>query len=223
MAVRMWDEMTWEEMRDLPRSATVAILPVGAIEAHGPHLPLATDLIISSAMAARGASNLAARGVEAVILPALPYGAAPFAAAFPGTIPVNASTVAALVTEIGTALRAQSLHWLAVANAHLDPAHLDSLRAAAREASERDSVRIIFPDLTEKPWALRLGEEFRSGACHAGRFESSRARAGRHAPRPAGGHRLTFTRDPGGSPGFCRGGRAARVFRRAGRRVAGRR
>jgi creatinine amidohydrolase len=34
-------------------------------------------------------------------------------------------------------------------------------------------VRVAFPDLTRKPWALRLGEEFRSGACHAGRFETS--------------------------------------------------
>jgi len=32
---------------------------------------------------------------------------------------------------------------------------------------------IIFPDLTRKPWSSRLGDEFRSGACHAGQFESS--------------------------------------------------
>ena len=47
--------MTWEEARDAGRRRAVAILPVGAIEAHGPHLPLETDVIIAGAMARAGA------------------------------------------------------------------------------------------------------------------------------------------------------------------------
>jgi creatinine amidohydrolase len=35
------------------------------------------------------------------------------------------------------------------------------------------TIEVVFPDLTRKPWSLRLGEEFNSGACHAGRFETS--------------------------------------------------
>src|SRR5436309_3331765 len=53
--------MTWEETRDAAGPGSVAILPVGAIEAHGPHLPLETDVIIAQAMARSGAARLAAR------------------------------------------------------------------------------------------------------------------------------------------------------------------
>src|SRR5437762_2290411 len=51
--------MTWEETRDAAGPGSVAILPVGAIEAHGPHLPLETDVIIAQAMARSGAARLA--------------------------------------------------------------------------------------------------------------------------------------------------------------------
>ncbi len=46
--------MTWEAVQALPPSETVALLPVGATEAHGPHLPLNTDVIISAATAEEG-------------------------------------------------------------------------------------------------------------------------------------------------------------------------
>ncbi|HWN67087.1 MAG TPA: creatininase family protein, partial [Haliangium sp.] len=58
MPVLRLAEMTWEELRDVPRERAVAILPVGATEAHGPHLPLGTDVIIAEAMARRGAERL---------------------------------------------------------------------------------------------------------------------------------------------------------------------
>ena len=50
--------MTWEEARDAAGPGAVAILPVGAIEAHGPHLPLETDVIIAEAMARAAAARL---------------------------------------------------------------------------------------------------------------------------------------------------------------------
>ena len=68
--------MTWEEARDAAGPGSVAILPVGAIEAHGPHLPLETDVIIAQAMARSGAARLAARGLRVVVLPPLTYTAA---------------------------------------------------------------------------------------------------------------------------------------------------
>ncbi|MBA3556458.1 MAG: creatininase family protein, partial [Gemmatimonadales bacterium] len=53
------------------------------------------------------------------------------------------------------------------------PMHLASLEAAAN-AIRRDLLLVVaFPNLAAKPWALRLSDEFRSGACHAGQFETS--------------------------------------------------
>lgn len=174
-SARVWElaTMTWEEVRDLDRARAVAILPVGAIEAHGPHLPLSTDVVIAGAMARAGAARLAAGGVDAILLPPLPYTAAPFAAEFPGTLSVRPETVTALVVDIARALTAQGWRALALANAHLDPIHLNSLRVAVSEASADGLLPIVFPDITRRRLAERLTEEFRSGACHAGRFETS--------------------------------------------------
>jgi creatinine amidohydrolase len=166
-------ELTWTEVRDLDRDRLVAILPTGAVEAHGPHLPLATDRIIAGAMAADGARRLADRGLTALLLPPLDYTAAPFAAAFPGTLSVRPETVTALVVDLAAALAGHGVRWLAIANAHLDPAHLGALHASVGAIGEAGAPAVAFPDLTRKPWALRLGEEFASGACHAGRFEGS--------------------------------------------------
>src|SRR5262245_56550991 len=100
MAIHELAELTWEEVRDLDRSRAVAVLPVGALEAHGPHLPLATDVVIAVAMARAAAARLAARGYAAVLLPVLPYTAAPFGAAFPGTLSMSPATVSALIVDL---------------------------------------------------------------------------------------------------------------------------
>src|SRR3989441_12952307 len=62
MPVHELAQLTWEEVRDLDREHTLVVLPVGAIEAHGPHLPLDTDVVIATAMARAGARRLAAPG-----------------------------------------------------------------------------------------------------------------------------------------------------------------
>jgi creatinine amidohydrolase len=165
--------MTWEEVRDVAGPGSVAILPVGAIEAHGPHLPLTTDVIIAQAMARAGAARLAARGVRVVALPPLAYTAAAFAQAFAGTISLRPETVTATIVDIADSLSRQGFGTLAIANAHLDPGHLAAVDAAVSGIRREAILAVAFPNLAAKPWALRLSEEFRSGACHAGQFETS--------------------------------------------------
>jgi len=173
MPVHELAQLTWEEVRDLDREHTLVVLPVGAIEAHGPHLPVDTDVVIATAMARAGARKLAARGRVVVILPALAYTAASFGAAFHGTLSVSAITVTALIVDLARSLSHQGFRLLALANVQLDPEHLTALNEAVKLAKTDRLMPIIFPDLTRKPWGTRLGEEFKSGACHAGRFETS--------------------------------------------------
>src|SRR5262245_47781124 len=173
MAIPELAELTWEEVRDLDRPQSVAVLPVGALEAHGPHLPLATDVLIAVAMARAGGARLAARGRQALLLPALPFTAAPFGAAFAGTLSMSPATVTALVLDLARELTRHGFASLAMATAHLDPAHLASLAAAAERARAERLIPVVIPDLTRKPHAARLTEEFRTGACHAGRYEGS--------------------------------------------------
>jgi creatinine amidohydrolase len=165
--------MTWEEARAAGGPRSAAILPVGAIEAHGPHLPLETDVIIAQAMARAGAERLVLQGWGVVVLPALPFTTARFAETFAGTLSLRPATATAVVVDLAAGLARHGFAVLALANAHLDPAHLASLDAAAGQIRRDLGLAVAFPNLTLKPWGSRLSEEFRSGACHAGQFETS--------------------------------------------------
>jgi creatinine amidohydrolase len=168
-------ERAWPDIQSLlegePRCAL--ILPAGATEAHGPHLPLSTDVIIAEEMAARAARKLEARGERALVLPPVAYSVTDFSEGFAGSISITAETATALVRDIFLSLIKQGFTRLALANAHLEPAHIATLRAACEEVRARAGVEIGFPDITRRRWAQMLTEEFQSGACHAGRYESS--------------------------------------------------
>lgn len=165
--------LVWPDVEALPRDRTVAILPTGAMEAHGPHLPLGTDIVIAEAMARAGAARLSAASLHVLLLPALAYAPAPFAAAFAGTIDAPPAVTTTLVVSIARSLAAHGVRVTAIANAHHDPAHVMALRSAAEELAQDNDVTLVFPDLTRRHWAERLTDEFRSGACHAGRYEGS--------------------------------------------------
>ena len=173
MSVLRLADTTWEQVRDLDRASSVAILPTGATEAHGPHLPLDTDVTIAEAMADSGASKLSAQGLNIVILPTVAYTPAGFAASFPGTIGIRPETSSAVIMDVAMSLHRNEFGALAIANSHFDPEHLESLHATVAAIRERGLLSVAFPDVTRRPWGSRLTKEFRSGACHAGRYESS--------------------------------------------------
>src|SRR6185503_5272991 len=110
-------ELPWSEVDALDRDRAVCILPVGAVEAHGPHLPLATDGIIAGAMAEDAAARLAERDLLPLLLPAFEYTSARFAAGFSGTLSVKAETVTAALVAIGRSLAFHGFRTLALANA----------------------------------------------------------------------------------------------------------
>ena len=173
MPLHVLASMTWTAVRDLAAKRPVAVLPAGAVEAHGPHLPLGTDIIIAEAMARRGAERLSGRGIDVVLLPPLMFAPAPFAAAFAGTINTSPETTRSAVVGIATSLADHGVTLTVLANAHHDPAHVDALRLAVADLAASGRATLLFPDLTKRRWAEKLTEEFRSGACHAGRYETS--------------------------------------------------
>jgi len=177
-------ELTYPEaeaLRAEPR--LVALLPVGSTEAHGPHLPLATDAIISDELAMRAGRALEARGRPVVILPAIPYAVTEFARPFAGTLSVRAATASALVADVCVAAVEQGFARVCLVNSHLEPAHVTSLRSALADAEQRSGARIALADNLEKRFARTLSDEFKRGACHAGAYETSLVlAAGRAVP-----------------------------------------
>ncbi len=177
MPICRFEDHPWPEIAELPGPRTVAILPLGAVEAHGPHLPLSTDVLLANGMAESAARELSNRGWTVLILPPITYSAAPFAAGFAGTISVRPETVTALVVDVVSSLWKQGFSRVVLANAHFDPSHLGSIYAAIEQlethAAEVGAGTVLFPDVTRRRHARRLTPEFQSGACHAGCYEGS--------------------------------------------------
>jgi creatinine amidohydrolase len=152
----------------------VLLLPIGAVEPHGPHAPLATDAIISSGMCARAATRLADDpDVRVLVLPALPYGVTRYASAFPGAVSVSEETLHSLVVEVSSALVGQGFRHQVVVNNHFEPEHVATLRKAVETVNIEHAGVVGYLDLVRRQHAARLTEEFQSGSCHAGRYETS--------------------------------------------------
>ena len=166
-------ELTWPEARQELGPETVVLLPVGAIEAHGPHLPLDADAIIAVATAERAAAELSARGERVVIMPPLVYGVSYVGTCFPGTTPVPAAVVRGQVERLIREVARWGPHRFALVNAHLEPDRVAALREGAAAAEASAGVRVAFADQREERWAGTLSEEFRRGARHGGAYETS--------------------------------------------------
>jgi creatinine amidohydrolase len=165
-------EMTTEQVdKVLSRGKpVVALLPVGSVEPHGPHLPLATDTLISEAAAARAVEQLAAAGVTALIAPAIPYGVTCFAVGFAGAVSVAAEPLTAFLRAVIRGYLDAGFAHVCLVNNHLEPAHDHAVRAALVELPA-GAASVACP-LTRR-WARTLSPEFKSGACHAGQYETS--------------------------------------------------
>lgn len=169
----LMSDLTWVEARDVLTAGCVVLLPVGAIEAHGPHLPLDTDVVIATEAACRAAARFRDRGVSAIVAPPIAYGVSYVGAPFAGTVPAPSSVVSALVEAVIVGLAAFGPTRFAVVNAHLEPAHVEAVRQGVRRAVANTGVRIAFPDKREPRWASTLSDEFRRGSRHAGAYETS--------------------------------------------------
>jgi creatinine amidohydrolase len=173
MSMTAFQNLTWKEAQERIRRGLVVILPVGSTEAHGPHLPLATDVIISEEMSHRAARKLTEQGIETLVLPALAYSVTDFSSDFSGTISIRQETATALLRDICASLYEQGVRLVAIANSHLEPQHIQSINQAIAQVKEATGRAVAFPDKRKRRWAMALTEEFRRGDCHAGAYETS--------------------------------------------------
>ncbi len=152
------------------KKPVVALVPIGSTEPHGPHLGLGTDVVISAAACVRACEVLDKKGpLTAVIAPAVSYGVTDCAVGFPGAVSIPPAVLTAYVAAICDGLLAQGLRHVCLVNNHLEPAHDVAIRAVL--PGREGKVSYACP-LTKK-WARTLSAEFKSGACHAGQYETS--------------------------------------------------
>ncbi len=117
MPKRDWTEMTWTDVAAGNTRRWIAVLPVAAVEQHGPHLPLGVDSYIAQAYMARVLTLLPA-GLPATFLPVQQIGQSDEHRAFPGTLSFSARTVIGIYTEIGESLHRCGVRKLVIVTSH---------------------------------------------------------------------------------------------------------
>jgi creatinine amidohydrolase len=164
--------LVWREL--IERRPRVAIVPLGATEQHGPHLPLATDTMIADALAAR----LAARLDDAIALPALPIGCSSEHMAFPGTLDVAPATLLAVVGDLLRSLVHHGIEDAFVFSAHggnvatlRDALSTLAADAPALHVAAATDLDALTARLHEE--AVRLGIAPEAAGHHAGEVETS--------------------------------------------------
>ncbi len=164
-----WEELTTRQIAALPPD-TVAVLPLGAIEQHGPHLPLSTD---HTAACAAAAAAVAEADVPAVLMPGLAYTKSDEHHAFPGSIWLSWDTLMRTLVDIGSSVAASGVTRLLFVNGHGGNSALGQV--ANRELRRRFGLRTFFAHLGGVPvdqGGAGLPDELGMGI-HGGHSETS--------------------------------------------------
>jgi creatinine amidohydrolase len=135
-----------EDLTTLEATGDLLVVPLGATEQHGPHLPLGTDTIIANALAA---------SLDAVVAPALPYGSSGEHAGFAGTLSIGREALIAVLVEL---VRSTGFPRVLFVSGH--GGNAEPLKAAVRQL--RDEGHAVWA------WSPSFG-----GDAHAGRVETS--------------------------------------------------
>lgn len=117
MPLVAWDSLKTTAFAALDPARTIALLPVAAVEQHGPHLPLGTDAWINAGLVARLARRLPADAMV-LALPAQTVGASAEHVNFPGTLSLEPELLLAVWTALGAAVRRTGLRKLLILNSH---------------------------------------------------------------------------------------------------------
>lgn len=148
------------------------MLPVGALEAHGPHLPLGADQIQAESTARSFAER-----TGAIIAPTLPYGVCPEASRFAGTVSLSISELGRSAFGVLRELSRMGVRRILVLSGHAERSHMAALREAAAEAMRAyPPTRIVVLSDYDFVYELR-GELAPPTDGHGGLLETSRVLA----------------------------------------------
>ncbi len=167
-----YEEFTWPEIRTAVAQNRVAVLPVGTVEQHGPHLPLVTDVLTATETSRRAVERVPG---EAVLMPSVYYSFNEHHLDFPGTIAIEGPTIVNYVTDIGKSLAHHGFRKILLVNGH--GSNVPFLDVAARNItnqSEAICAMVSWWSLIPRDLLKKLREsEFPGGMAHGCELETS--------------------------------------------------
>lgn len=175
---RFWSELSTADFASLDLGRTIAVLPVAAIEQHGPHLPLSVDTDIVNGVVQAALPHLAA-DLPVLVLPTQAVGFSPEHTRFAGTLTLKSETLLRVWTELGECVAASGVKKLVLFNAH--GGQVGALDLVARDLRARLGMLVYSVNWFHLPLrdangqdvnAMFSAEEHRFGI-HAGEIETS--------------------------------------------------
>lgn len=159
---------SWEQVSAAIAQGLIAVLPVGAVEQHGAHLPLLTDTVLAGGVARR-----IARGCDGLLLPAIAYGDAWTAEGWAGTVSLSPDTLRATIADIGRGLQRMGIKGLITVNGHFG--NREPINLAARTLSEAGLpvLHLDYPRLEALAAELMESAPAGPGFYHADEVETS--------------------------------------------------
>lgn len=166
-------EYTWPEVRDLLAQDPVVVVPVGAFEQHGHHLPLIVDAHLACTVALAAATRAADAGARVVVTPTVWTGYSPHHRDFPGTITLDDTAFSAIVTQVVRSLASHGFLRIVLLNGHGGNANL--LRNAVQHLYYEFGIRVVAASYWD--FALRELADWRQsqpgGIMHACEMETA--------------------------------------------------
>jgi len=170
---RYWSQLTTRDFAALDVAATVAVLPLGATEQHGPHLPLGVDTVLADGIVAASLPLLPAE-LPVLFLPTQQIGLSPEHARFAGTLTLSAETVIRMWKEIGAGVARAGVKKLVLFNAH--GGHVGAMDIVARVLRAAHGLIVYSVSWFNLPLG-DAGAQFGAGehrfGVHAGEIETS--------------------------------------------------
>jgi creatinine amidohydrolase len=171
MRRHFWADLTTEDFKALDPERTIAILPVAAVEQHGPHLPVSTDTVIADGMIAETLQRLP-DDLSVLVLPTQAIGKSNEHLRSPGTVTLTAATALAAWTEIGESIHRAGLRKLVLINSH--GGNVDPLGIVARELRVRFGMLAVVAAWRRFGLPAGLYTELEASVgIHAGDIETS--------------------------------------------------
>ena len=167
------EQMTWPEVGEAASAGRVVLQPLGAIEQHGPHLPVDTDNVIAVALCLAAAES---RPADYVVAPLVPYGFNDHNMEFPGTVSIRPETLLAYLVDVGRSFATMGFRNIVFVNGHGSNDTVAEL--AARRTTNETPARAAMTSsyalarsVVERQPSLRSSP--RGGVAHACEFETS--------------------------------------------------
>lgn len=168
---RLWSDYTSEAFSRLDRENLIAVLPVGATEQHGPHLPMSTDTATIDGVVAATLPKLP-DDLPVLFLPTVAYGKSNEHSCYPGTLTVSATTLISLWMEIGACVAKAGVKKLVMFNSH--GGQMSVMDIVARDLREQHGLMAVAANwyTLGLPDGLFDAREMKHGV-HAGGLETS--------------------------------------------------